>query len=271
MRGWKELIPPFILFGLLAAAVVSLSLVPGTWDGLLADPCRRIDCFCEPFQNGLVLQPVNTYSNLVLALVGLMVAWTGGHGWFPAAFSSNPNRMTSGRACPVIYGATLLAAGLGSLFYHTSLSRAGEWTDLVGIYLFLSFLLFYNLSRLVPASNQILVGAYTVTNLALGVQMIVAPRLQQLCFGGLAAGATLLEALVLRNRKPRAGAGYLALALACFLAGAVLWALGGSVLPCLPDSPFPAHAIWHILAAGAGAFLYGYYLSERAVVLPAGM
>jgi hypothetical protein len=177
--------------------------------------------------------------------------------------------MTNRRACPIVFGATLIAAGLGSLFYHASLSRAGEWTDLVGIYLFLSFLVYYNLSRLVPVRPAVLAGAYAATNLVLGLQMAIAPQLQQLCFGLLAAGAMLIEFQVLRKdqllqeRRPRIERGYLAAALACFAAGAALWSMDGTLLHCRPDHPVQWHALWHLLAAGAGAFLYIYYLSEN--------
>jgi hypothetical protein len=265
VRGWRDLVPPFIVFGLLAAILFALGRVRGSWSALAPDPCRVQDCFCEPFGNGLALQPANTYSNLGLLLVGLLAAWTGARGQFPAAFAQNANRMISRPACPLIFGATLCAAGVGSLFYHASLSRAGEWTDLVGIYLFLSFLLFYNLSRLVPVRLGVLAGAYIAANLVLGIQMAVAPQLQQVCFGLLAAGAIGIELLVLRRRRPEIDRRYLAAALACFAAGAALWALDGTLLPCQPAWPIQWHAIWHLLSAAAGGFLYAYYLSERSL------
>ncbi len=258
----RVLLPPLLVFGLVLAGIVGLSLARGTWDNLKPDPCRLKDCFCEPFQKGLVLQPVNTYSNLGLVLAGLVAAWTGAQGKFPDAFGRNANRMAAHPLCPVLFGATLAAAGLGSMFYHASLSRAGEWTDLVGIYLFLSFLLFYNLSRLARLSSGLLVGFYTTTNLILGIQMIVAPELQQILFGGLVAGALGLEFLVHLYRRPRIELRYLAVALGCFAVGAALWVLN-RILPCEPLRPIQWHAIWHLLTAVAGILLYAYYLSEK--------
>ncbi len=259
----RVLVPPLLVFSLVVAGMAGLSLARGDWDSLKPDACRLKDCFCEPFQKSLVLQPVNTYSNLGLVLAGLVLAWTGAQAKFPSPFVQHANRMSTRRLCPTLYGMTLAAAGLGSSFYHASLSRAGEWTDLVGIYLFLGFLLFYNLSRLARLSHGVLAGFYSVTMLVLGMQMIVAPELQHIVFGWLAAEALGLELLVHITRRPKFQSRYLAAALGCFAAGGALWALNGRLLPCDPRLPIPWHAVWHLLAAAAGVYLYAYYLSEK--------
>jgi hypothetical protein len=268
MKHGKAILPALLIFGLICIATVGLSLVRGTWDRLKPDACRFHDCFCEPFQTSLMIQPINTYSNLGLVLAGLAVGWTGSKRIFPVSYSNHSNLMTTRRACPAIYGSTLVAAGFGSMFYHASLSRAGEWTDLVGIYLFISFVLFYNLARLATVSHGILAGFYGATILISGLQMSVAPQLQQVVFGGLVTGALGIELAVRVRQRSPIRLRYLACALWCFGIGAALWAMNGTVLPCDTNQPVQWHAIWHLLTAVAAVLLYVYYLSEEDHVNP---
>jgi hypothetical protein len=264
MQGmaFERLRLPVLAFGVIAAFAVALSRIKGSWEELSPDPCRRVDCYCEIFHRGLVIQPVNTYSNLGLILVGLLAGLSGD----PLEDKGERRNQIPGKI-RFMYGMTLLAAGFGSLFYHASLSRVGEWTDLVGIYLYLSFLLLYNLWRTSGARPFWLAIAFLGINLLLGAQMIIARELQQVVIGGLATGTIILEAFILLKKRSRgnlrlANPAYLAAALGCFALGGSLWALGERLLPCIPGKTFPPHAAWHLLAAAGTAFYFLYYRSE---------
>jgi hypothetical protein len=54
--------------------------------------------------------------------------------------------------------------GLGSAFYHASLTFAGQFFDVMGMYLLASFILLYNISRVSAFSRRKFVSAYLALN-----------------------------------------------------------------------------------------------------------
>ena len=239
-------------FSLALAAAAGLWALPDRWAGWARDGCETANCYCEPLSGRLVAQPLAAYSNLGFILAGLLML----------AAPRDPESRTLIRSRPeyaAMFAATALGTGLGSFFYHASLTRLGEWFDLVGLYLFTSFLLVYGLARLTrrPAPGR-WVAVYAGINLAGGLQMAWAREWQQVVFALLAAGALAAEAGVLIQARPRIEPRYLAAALACFAGGAALW-----VTPCSAGLPFPPHAGWHLLAAATQLWLFAYYRSER--------
>ncbi len=265
----RGLVPPLVAFALVTLAAIALSWVPVArpWANWKPDYCRAVKCYCEPFRAGLVAQPISAYSNLGFVLVGLMILGaTSAFAPQPPADPA-PNLMRGHRAYPLVFGAAVLAIGFGSLFYHASLTAVGEWFDLMGTYLFTGFLMLYNLARLRPLRGATFAAAYLAINGALGVQMVVAPRLQQLCFGGLAGSALVFEIAVHFFRRPRVARRYLVAALACFVIGGIIWVLDGKVLLCAPESWRRWHAVWHVLAAASAGLMVLYYLSETRVAV----
>lgn len=254
------------------AVLAVLSGLPAPWAGWARDGCERADCYCEPVTDGFVAQPLAAYSNLGFMAVGLWILTA------PRRRSTCPpersewgaeplaNREPAAgnllRAHPVyagLFAVTALGTGLGSFFYHASLTRLGEWFDLVGLYLFTSGVLVYALARLTRrAAPGRWAAVYAGVNVLGAAQMLWARDWQQIVFGALAAGALAAEALVLIWRRPRIQKRYLAAALLSLAAGAALW-----VTPCAAQLPFPPHAGWHVLAAAAQAGLFAYYRSEQ--------
>jgi len=242
-----------IIFTLTALAAISLSLVKYSWESWSPDGCRSLNCYCEPLRDSLVLQPITTYSNLSFLLVGLLIL--GQSRVRSNGFSHSPQAK--------VFGFAALFIGAGSFFYHASLTRAGEWSDLMGTYLFISFIMLYNLARLRPLGGLTFAISYIALNSALGVQMIVARELQQIVFGILAAGALAFEVLVQFRRRPYVQFRFLIGGLACFAVGAFIWIFDGGLLPCSPNAPLTWHAVWHTLMAATAGLLYLYYRSEQ--------
>jgi dihydroceramidase len=232
------------ILGLLVAGALSLNSLPNVWAGWAPDGCRQARCYCEPIREGFVAQFAGTYSNLGFGLVGVLIM----------RVARRPHER--------VYGGAVLAVGAGSFFYHTSLTRVGEWFDLVGMYVLTGLLLLFNLERLRPMPGWAFALALSLIAAAGGVQMVVARELQQVFFALLAVSALVLEILVQRRRPLRRDRRYLAGALACFGLGALMWIGDGSVLPCWPSLPFSWHAAWHLLAASSTGLMYLYYRSE---------
>lgn len=235
---------PILLFLIITLASLTLQFLPAPWAGWVRDGCEIANCYCETLRPAsFVIQPIAAYSNLAFVLVGLLIVFSP-----PTAFQ---HRIT--------YGLGLIAIGFGSGFYHVSLTRAGEWFDLVGIYVLVGLMVMSNLTRLRPLSQRQFLAGYLALVALGGLQMAVAPRLQQVMFGALIVAALVLEALAWR--KPSGPRRCLFAGLGTFAVGVAVWVLDGRLLPCQPDSLIQWHAVWHTLAALAAGLLFLYYQS----------
>lgn len=235
---------PLLLFLFISLAIFTLQLLPSPWASWVRDGCEIANCYCETLRvESFIIQPLATYSNLAFVLVGLLIVFSP-----PTAFQ---HRIT--------YGLALVAIGFGSGFYHASLTRAGEWFDLVGIYVLVGLMVMSNLTRLRPLSQRQFLAGYLALVVFGGVQMAVAPQLQQVMFGALIVAALALEAWTWR--KPSGPRRYLFAGLGAFAVGVAVWVLDGRLLLCQPDGFFQWHAVWHMLAALAAGLLFLYYQS----------
>lgn len=242
-----------MVVGLIALASLALNFLPDLWAGWAPDPCRTVDCFCEGFQNRLVLQPLVAYSNLAYVGVGgLVLAWRPTHRRLPPPAYADA------------YGWITIGIGVGSFFYHASLTRIGEWFDLMGMYALTGFLVLYNLTRLRSLSAGTFGTLYLILLGALGIGLVVANAWQQVYMVGLVAAALVMEGLVLAKRRPRVEWRYLVGGLACFGLGALFWAGSAPGEWCGRLGPIPPHTLWHVLSAAAAGWLFLYYRSEES-------
>jgi hypothetical protein len=233
---------------------------PRAWRDWPPDLCRRTNCYCEPIRDRLIAQPAAAYSNFGLVLIGLFI--------LRSTFRTQArpgNLMLSRRAYPLVYGLSLLCLGLFSFFYHASLTKIGDYLDLVGMYLFTSYLMVYNLNRLRPLSGPTFTAAYLAVNAILALGLVLAYGLQQVYFAALVTVALAAELWLYRTRRVRAQLRYLGAALACFGIGGVVWlADSNGLLPCNPAAPITWHALWHLAVAASAVLLFFYYRSEES-------
>jgi len=259
-----------VWFGL-TLLVLDSAPAPRAWTEWPPDNCRRTNCYCEPIRDRLIAQPAATYSSLGFVVVGLFVLRAAAR--FPTqkqattsvapALMDRP-LMRNHRAYPLVYGLSLLCTGFFSFFYHASLTKLGDYLDLMGMYLFTGYLMLYNLSRLRPMSILAFAAAYLSLNAALALGLVVAYGLQQIYFGTLVAIALYAEVWIHRFRNPNIQLRYLSAALACFGLGAILWLTDSNgLLPCNPASPINWHALWHLAVAASAGLLFLYYRSEK--------
>ena len=218
------------LLALLAAALVA-GAVAWALTGLPGAPasCLPADCDCEAAGPGPIRQPANAWSSLALAAAGIVLlaspAGTGearGPEARPgrAEVATGSRRRASTRS---LAAGALVAVGLAAFLYHAGLTA---WA-----------------ARLDGIAVAVLVGTLALHGLA-GTRTYGLSRPRR-------AGAQAAE----RPGEQRAPAARLVRLLApCFLLilGGLCWWLGQSGGPwCRPDSLLPAHAAWHLLAAGA--------------------
>ncbi|CAG0928341.1 hypothetical protein TFLX_00860 [Thermoflexales bacterium] len=277
MPPLRPFIRPCVLFLLITLALIPLRWLPAPWDSWRAATCLPDACFCEAIGAGFIRQPIATWSNLAFVLVGLLiledVLWSS---------STRLNLLAQRRTYGVVYACAAILIGLGSWFYHTSLTFVGQWFDVMGMYLLGTFMVLYNVTRLRPLSNRAFVVSYVWFNLALGLGLISVPELRRYLFGGLLLIAIALEVILRRHRRngvspsggewltesspPISGSPrYFIAALVIYLLAQIIWTLDLNRIICDPDSLLQGHAVWHGLTALAVGLVYWHYRSEAAV------
>ena len=227
-------------------------MTPSAWEGWPRATCLPDHCFCEAIAAGPVAQPANSWSSLAFVLAGLLIAH-----WPGLAGAGSPNRMTRDPVYRQLFGYALVATGLGSFFYHASLTFAGQVADMTGMYFVITFALLYCMTAL---SSAAAVTTFVLGNAALMAFQVNFPDLRRYVFAVL-----VISVLWLEHRRRSANRKWLWRGAAALTLGFVFWVLDITRVICEPTSIVQGHAAWHSLGALAGWFLFRYYWSENGV------
>jgi hypothetical protein len=255
----KFLFLPTVVTATAVIAIAWFGTLDYSWTGWAFAGCYP-GCFCEAFHPGGIVQPLSAYSNLFYIFAGLVIlAADGAPGWNPGN-----NLMSRAPAYRAGFGATTIAIGLTSLFYHVSLTQAGRWLDYMGMYAFVGFALLYGLARLLRWSGKTIVAVYAILLATLGLLWVGLPALMRDMLGGLILAVVVVEIGAHWIRRPlQIRTRYLSGALGIFLAAFLLNMLDESGALCQPDSLWQWHAVWHFLTAGSTVMLFLYFQSEE--------
>lgn len=225
-----------------------LYAVEPAWEAWRPASCWPAGCFCEAIRAGAVRQPANTWSSLafVVAALGLLSG------------AGAARRSATAPAAPgaeVAFALTLALVGLGSAFFHASLTFAGQFVDVFGMYLAVTLIALVELARARGLPPRRLLPALAGLNAALALALLLLPAARRFLFGGLvlavlAAGRTR-PSRALGEAPPRRLASWQRAALVLLAAGALSWALDITHAACAPRSWIQGHALWHLLTAGA--------------------
>lgn len=220
------------------------------WASWRPATCLPDDCFCEGLRDSLIRQPANAWSSLAFVAVAL---------WVAARLS---RRARSGRA--VLAGAetalflgALVMVGLGSAFYHASLTFIGQVFDVSGMYFVATFILLHRLGPRWNLSPVWSVLGFVFANGVLMAAQVTTPSIRRIVFGVL-----LVAALGVEWRSSRAGRAWLALGAALMAFAFAIWLVDRRRLVCDPGSLLQGHAAWHLLGALAAACLYRGYEAQ---------
>ena len=158
------------------------------WPGRLEQCAIDDTCYCEHLLFGSIIrQPVNTWSNLLATCLGLIILWrldtihakqqakidttstndsTGGKTkrrkfgnlWRKNLPDEPDNPMLTRNPLSILYGIVMIFVGTGSMYFHASGVWYGGLIDLISMQTFASFLLIYNLQRLIRFSDKWFLG-----------------------------------------------------------------------------------------------------------------
>ncbi|GIK27188.1 MAG: ceramidase domain-containing protein [Chloroflexi bacterium] len=240
-----------------AVTLAGLSLVPASaWDAMRPATCLPTACFCEaPLLTESIRQPVNAVSSLAYVLSGAWILVTAGQIAAGVLF---------GVGHRIIMGLSAIVIGVGSTYYHGSLTFAGQFFDILGMYLFAALLLIYALQRLYRWSFTTTALVYIAFNVTLTLVQIGVPDTRRYVFGIVLALALLAEAVVWRVLRPIRTYAWFWAGIGVFAVAMVVWALDLSAALCDPSSLIQGHAIWHVLGAVAVFCTWKWHASEPA-------
>ncbi|HEX8695101.1 MAG TPA: ceramidase domain-containing protein [Longimicrobium sp.] len=251
-----------LLFGAPPLAFLALYLLLDSsslsWADWRPATCMPGRCFCELIRPGSIRQPANALSSAGFVLVGAWILAGGatrgaGHG---------VNPITRNPAYRAVYGTAVLLIGFGSAFYHASLTFAGQFFDVFGMYLLATFIFLYNLARIRRLKTVTVVLGYVALNALLASLLYAVPALRRYLFAAVLLSALVPESLVRRRRTRELQGRHLLLALLLMAVGFGIWVLDITHRACSPSSWLQGHALWHVAGAAASLLVFGYYASE---------
>jgi len=161
-----------------------------------------------------------------------------------------------------IYGYALVLIGLGSGFYHASLTFVGQLMDVSGMYVLITFALLYGLARIYRTGRVQFIATYAGTNILLFFVQATVPGVRRYVFAVLVIGVLAVEIYRHRKSPMPIESKWLWRAAGTMAVGFTIWVLDITKTVCAPYSLVQGHAIWHLLGALAAFCLYRYYQSE---------
>ena len=155
-----------------------------------------------------------------------------------------------------------MIVGLGSAFYHASLTFIGQFFDVFGMFLLAAFMLVYAWERIWNLRLTTTLSLYLALNLFLGWLQIAIPDTRRYAFAIVLIIALIFETYFRVKDKPRIEVRFLRVGIGLLAGAYIIWILDNTRILCFENSFLQGHAVWHILGAVAVVFLHKYYLSE---------
>jgi len=243
-----------ILIALLISAttLAALSMLPAnSWSGWQPATCIEHGCFCEAANtHSPIRQTANTISSLGFIFSGMLAM----------VRPSNKRRLPFEYA--VIFGISAIITGVGSAFYHASLTFIGQFFDILGMFLLAGFVLVYAFERIWNLRLNTTIGLYLTINLFLGWMQFALPDTRRYVFAVVLIIGLFFEAYYRRRHAPNIAVRKLNLGISLLTLAYIIWILDNTRTLCLETSLLQGHALWHLLGAVSVWFLYEYYASE---------
>ena len=118
-------------------------------------PVESATRFCENISDGLIKEPVNAFSNFTYIIVGLIIMWN-----MPSSQEKAANPMLDGGLYPTLFAVGSIYIGIGSFAMHGTNTNWGTSMDWTGMLFFISFPVYYNLSRQFQWSDKLFMSVF---------------------------------------------------------------------------------------------------------------
>ena len=237
-----------------------------SWSGMRVSQSALTGEYCEfDHVHRFFRQPVNTYSNLVYCWLGILILGIAGHDATHQT-EPRPNQLATVPALSALMGVCLVYLGLGSGFFHASLTYVGQRIDMNGTYAVLLTLVGIALYHTVPAATPTQQN-YWVLSLVILIVL----------FGEIALwipSSQLVPALILlinllmviqyvRFRKTYRP-GLIVLGFTLVVMAINIRTLDVQKVGCDPHSIWQGHALWHALTALSTFSSYAFFRFTKA-------
>lgn len=245
-------------FPLLAAILISaltiaifLSLNPNTWESWHPATCLKTGCFCEASNiQSPIRQAANTISSLGFVFSGMFI------------FASARKGIRFSVGYSILMGLASIIIGVGSAFYHASLTFIGQFFDVFGMFLLAAFMLVYALEQIWKLRIITTLGLFLTLNIFLSWLQIAIPDTRRYAFAIVLVIALVLEYYFRMKDKPQINVQLLQVGIGLLAGAYIIWILDNTRIVCFETSLLQGHALWHLLGAVSVVFLHQYYLSE---------
>ncbi len=246
---------PAVLTAILISAItisIFLNLNPHTWDGWHPATCTKTGCFCEAANTqSPIRQAANTYSSLAFVFSGMFVI----------ASARKGNLFSVGYS--ILMGLAAIIVGIGSAFYHASLTFIGQFFDVFGMFLLAAFMLVYAFERIWKLRVSTSLGLFLTLNIFLSWLQIAIPDTRRYAFAIVLVIALAFEYYFRTKNKPQINVRLLQIGIGLLAGAYIIWILDNTRIVCFETSLLQGHAVWHLLGAVSVVFLHQYYLSEK--------
>ena len=241
------------------ATVVVLAIQPANiWANWKPATCLKTGCFCETSHTqSPIRQPANTVSSLGFVFSGTIIL-------FQMRQKEAARRLPAGYSA--IMGISSIMIGVGSAFYHASLTFIGQFFDVFGMFLLAAFMLVYAWERIWNLRLTTTLGLYLALNLFLSGLQIVIPDTRRYVFAIILIVALLCEYYFHMKAKPQIEVRWMRYGISLLAVAYIIWILDNTHTICFEKSLFQGHAAWHILGAVSVLYLYRYYASEANTI-----
>ena len=244
---------------LLAATLISamtitvfMALPPSTWQRWEPATCTETGCFCEAANTqSPIRQAANTYSSLGFVFSGMFII----------ASARKGIRLSVGYS--FLMGLACIIIGVGSAFYHASLTFIGQFFDVFGMFLLAAFMLVYAFERIWKLRISTTLGLFLTLNIFLSWLQIAIPDTRRYAFAIVLVIALVFEHYFRVKDKPQINVRLLKIGIGLLAGAYIIWILDNTRIVCFETSLLQGHAIWHILGTVSVVFLHQYYLSEK--------
>lgn len=186
-------------------------------------------------------------------------------GFFYGKTYINSKRFSNSYKLIFILSAVLV--GLGSAFYHASLTFWGQFVDVFGMYLFVTLFLVYAWQRLFNISETKTIFSYLTLNIVFIFFLLLIPETRRFLFALVLLVALCFEIFVQKRKKIFIQTRWFYYGLGILAIAFLIWILDITKIFCDPYSVWQGHAIWHVLGAVAIFFLYVYFESEETTAI----